>query len=71
VKKKRRKRKFNWKGLGGFILKAGIVYSLLMMLLCQVEFNININKKKTGIIQNLTNIADNVYSGYKSLTTVK
>jgi len=66
------KSKFNFKGLGMFLITVGVVYSLIAILMCQVEFGIDlditISKKKTGIIQSLTNVADVVYGSYKSLT---
>jgi len=61
-------KKTGWQSFGDFIIKIIIVYAILTVFICQVDFEIKIIKKKTGIIQNLTNIADNVYSGYKSLT---
>lgn len=60
--------KFKFKGFGTFLLKLMIVYSIVVVFICQLEFTITVSKKKTGIIQNITNVADNIYSGYKSLT---
>ena len=54
------------KDFGNFLLKFLVVYSIVVVFICQVEFTIT--KKKTGIIQNLTVAVDSVYSGYKSLT---
>jgi hypothetical protein len=60
-------KKTGWKYFGDFIIKIIVVYALLTVLICQVDFEIKISKKKTGLIHNITNIVDNAYSGYKSI----
>ena len=64
------KRMLNFKWiviLGSVLGKLLVIFMLGSILMTQVEFTIIISKKKTGIIQSVTNIADNLYAGYNAL----
>ena len=63
----KRKFKFSFLGLGSWVLKLLLILMIYSIFTAQIEFDLRIIKRKEGIIQTITNVADTIYSGYKSL----